>query len=199
MKEKNVDEETLRFISNMEGFIGVASTLINFDTKYSNVIKNQLGNVLVTNNIDSANAISKKINYRYKIVTLDGEVLNVGGSITGGNLKQNRNIISDKYELERLLKEKDEGIIKVKTLEEKINEIDKTYKAIEDELYLINRDRINNEEVLKNKRQQINNLNLDLNTINKNIMGMNNMLNNKLNEEEEKVINDYNQRKTNFK
>ena len=99
MKEKNVDEETLRFISNMEGFIGVASTLINFDTKYSNVIKNQLGNVLVTNNIDSANAISKKINYRYKIVTLDGEVLNVGGSITGGNLKQNRNIISDKYEL----------------------------------------------------------------------------------------------------
>ena len=191
MKEKNVDEETLRFISNMEGFIGVASTLINFDTKYSNVIKNQLGNVLVTNNIDSANAISKKINYRYKIVTLDGEVLNVGGSITGGNLKQNRNIISDKYELERLLKEKDEGIIKVKTLEEKINEIDKTYKAIEDELYLINRDRINNEEVLKNKRQQINNLNLDLNTINKNIMGMNNMLNNKLNEEEEKVINDY--------
>ena len=191
MKEKNVDEETLRFISNMGGFIGVASTLINFDTKYSNVIKNQLGNVLVTNNIDSANAISKKINYRYKIVTLDGEVLNVGGSITGGNLKQNRNIISDKYELERLLKEKDEGIIKVKTLEEKINEIDKTYKAIEDELYLINRDRINNEEVLKNKRQQINNLNLDLNTINKNIMGMNNMLNNKLNEEEEKVINDY--------
>lgn len=191
MKEKSVDEETLRLISNMEGFIGVASTLINFDTKYSNVIKNQLGNVLVTNNIDSANAISKKINYRYKIVTLDGEVLNVGGSITGGNLKQNRNIISDKYELERLLKEKDEGIIKVKTLEEKINEIDKTYKAIEDELYLINRDKINNEEVLKNKRQQINNLNLDLNTINKNIMGMNNLLNNKLNEEEEKVINNY--------
>ena len=184
MKEKSVDEETLRLISNMEGFIGVASTLINFDTKYSNVIKNQLGNVLVTNNIDSANAISKKINYRYKIVTLDGEVLNVGGSITGGNLKQNRNIISDKYELERLLKEKDEGIIKVKTLEEKINEIDKTYKAIEDELYLINRDKINNEEVLKNKRQQINNLNLDLNTINKNIMGMNNMLNNQLNVEE---------------
>ena len=82
MKEKSVDEETLRLISNMEGFIGVANTLINFDTKYSNVIKNQLGNVLVTNNIDSANAISKKINYRYKIVTLDGEVLNVGGSIT---------------------------------------------------------------------------------------------------------------------
>lgn len=191
MKEKNIDENTLKMISSMEGFIGVASNLVSFDLKYNNVIKNQLGNVLITDNIDSANIISKRVNYHYKVVTLDGEVLNVGGSITGGNLKQNRNIISDKYELERLIKEKDEGILKVKNLEEKINEIDKNYKAIEDELYLINRDKINNNEILKNKTLQINNLNLELESINKNILSMNNMLNNTLSSEEEKIINDY--------
>ena len=55
-------------VINIEGFVDVASNLVK-DSKYTNIISNQLGNVIVAKDIDSANMISKKINYRYKIVT----------------------------------------------------------------------------------------------------------------------------------
>ena len=191
MKEKNVDENTLSFVSNINGFVGIASNLISYDKIYENVIKNQLGNVLVVTDIDSANSISKQINYRYKVVTLDGEVLNVGGSITGGNVKQNRNIISDKYELERLIKEKESSTLKLKELEEKINNIDKAYKAVEDEIYLINRDRINLSEILKNKDIQRETTISNIYTVGKDIEGTDNIINNTVSVEEEKIISDY--------
>lgn len=191
MKEKHVDENILREVSKLKGYINIASNLVTYDKIYENIVKNQLGNVLIIDNIDNANNISKKINYRYKLVTLDGEVLNVGGSITGGNLKQNRNVITDKYELERLIKEKDENTIKVKEFEEKINENDKLYKNIEDELYLINKQKIELDEIYKNK---LNNKEVLLNSISetdKNIEGTNDLINNNLTKEEEKVINAY--------
>ncbi len=191
IKEKNIDEEIIRQVSNLPGYIGIASSLVNYDSKYEKIIKNQLGTVIVASDIDSANAISKNINYRFKVVTLDGEVLNIGGSITGGNLKVNRNIISDKYELEKLEKEKEEEINNIKKLEENINKIDQEYKAVEDEIYLINKDRINNDELLATKLERKMSLTTSLEEINKNIEGMSNVINNTLSKEEETILNKY--------
>ena len=64
-----------------------------------------MGNVLICNTIDTANKISKIIKEKYKIVTLDGQIVNVGGSITGGSILKQKNIITEKYELERKEKE----------------------------------------------------------------------------------------------
>ena len=191
MKEKNIDKDVLDIILKEKGFVGVGSNLVSFDSKYKNIVKNQLGNVIVSTDIESANKISKLINYRYKVVTLDGEVLNVGGSITGGNIIKQKNIISDKYELERLKQEKNLEDLNIKKYEEEINNIDMEYKNAEDEIYLLNKKIINNEEINNNKINIKNNIVNELNQINLNIDGTNNLINNTLSNEEEQVINSY--------
>ena len=103
IEKRYVDSDTLSNLKNMEGFIDVASNLITYDKKYYNIMQNVLGNVIVCNNIDNATTISKNINNRYKIVTLDGQVINVGGSITGGSKIKTNNVILQKYELEECL------------------------------------------------------------------------------------------------
>lgn len=95
-----IDKEILNTIKEEDGFIGVASDLVTYDNKYKNIITNVLGNILVVDSIEMANIISNKINKKYKIVTLDGQVVNVGGSLTGGSTVKNINPISIKYEIE---------------------------------------------------------------------------------------------------
>ena len=93
-----IEPEVLRDISNIIGYIDVASNLVRYDTKYYNIVMNQLGNIIVTSDINSAIAISKKINHRYRVISLDGEIVHVGGVMTGGSFKSNNSYISDKYE-----------------------------------------------------------------------------------------------------
>ena len=100
IKARSIDEVTLSKIKKNKGFVDVACNLVSYDDIYDNIIKNQLGNVIVCEDLDSANYISKMINNRYKIVTLAGSVVNVGGSITGGSVKRKNSLIQDKYELD---------------------------------------------------------------------------------------------------
>ena len=191
IKPKGIEEDVLETLKKQKGFIGIASELVKYDKKYHNIITNQLGNVIVTDNIDSANIVSKKLNYRYKIVTLDGELLHVGGSITGGNNKNAKNIISEKYELENNIKDLEKLEKEIKILEEKINESDSTLKALEDKLYLINKDKVEKEEYNIQKQLLINKSYDELNKVQNEINGTNNILNGTLSKEEEKIINDY--------
>lgn len=191
MKPKYLDAEILKEVSSLKGFVEIGSNLVKYDKQYENIIKNQLGNVIVANNIDDANKISKHINYKYKVVTLDGEVLNVGGSITGGNNKQIKNITSSKYELEGLIKEKEENTNKLKTLEENINEIDKKYKEVEDEIYLISRTLVEFNELLKNKSDELKKIKENIDITNSDINGTDHLINKTLSSEEEKIISSY--------
>ena len=100
IKPRYIDNDTLNRIKDFNGFIDIASKLIERKEAYRNIIENQLGHVIICDNIDNANTLSKMINHKYKIVTLDGQVINVGGSITGGSSIENNNILKDKYELE---------------------------------------------------------------------------------------------------
>lgn len=190
IKPKFIDSETLKLLSSFSGFIDIASSLVKYDSKYENIIKNQLGNVIVVDNIDTANSISKKIAYKYRIITIAGEIIHVGGALTGGTLKT-RNIITDKYELENELKEvsKLEGI--EKELENKINEIDHNLKALEDKLYLNTREKISIDDYIEFKRKSIAELNGKLEEITNEIKGIDITLNNSLDEEENLVIKEY--------
>ena len=87
IKPKSIDPETLRTIQNIIGFVGLASDLVTYDSKYYNVVMNQLGNIIVASNITTAIQISKKINHRYRVISLDGELIHVGGIMTGGSMK----------------------------------------------------------------------------------------------------------------
>lgn len=191
IKSKYIEDNVLNILKDSNGFVGTASTLVKFDKKYQNIMENQLGNVIVVDNIDNANIISKKINYKYKIVTLDGELLHIGGSITGGNDFRKNNIISDKYELENSLKKLEKIVEEIKSIENTINDIDYNYKAIEDKLYLINKDKINIEEYINVKENTKNDYSLKIEAIKKEINGTNSLLNNDLSEEENNILKEY--------
>ena len=176
---------------DLEGFIDVASNLIKYDLKYSNIILNQLGNVLVVDNIDHANVIAKYINYRYRIVTLDGELLHIGGSLTGGNINKTRNIILEKYELENKIKSTNLISDSISKIEDKLNEIDNKYKEIEDKIYLINKEKLNKSVLLDNYKKELIFKEENLKETTYEIMGNNNILDNKLADEEQQVLKEY--------
>ena len=87
------------------GFVGVGDELVSFDPRYKNVFSNLLGRVAVMEDLDSAIAAARKYGYKFRIVTLDGQVLNPGGSMTGGSANRSAGILSRANELERLNKQ----------------------------------------------------------------------------------------------
>ena len=191
IKPKAIDPETQDILNKIDGYIDVASNLVKFDKTYYNIILNQLGNVIISKDIDSANKISKKINYRYRVVTLDGELLHVGGSITGGNQAKSKNIINDKYDLEKALKDEQQNIDNIKEIENKINDNDYLLKSVEDKEYLINKEKLQLEEILINKNSSLKELNEKLQETTNEIKGTSSVIDNVLAKEEEEILNSY--------
>ncbi len=99
IEPRRLDEPGL---SDCRGFVSIASKLIDCETKYRNIIENLLGRVCVCEDMDCAIAIGRRFRNRFKIVTLDGQVINAGGAMTGGSQDKNIGLISRKGELERL-------------------------------------------------------------------------------------------------
>ena len=190
LKPKEIDIDTKNTLNNEIGFIGIASNLIKYNSLYSNIVSNILGNVIVVDNIDNANRISKIINHRYKIITLNGEVLHVGGSITGG-FNKTSNIITIKYELENYIKEYENKINEIKTLENLLNEFDYKFKSKEDELYLANKEKIEINTLIENTDTRLIDSKEELTVTTNNISGTNSVLNKTVSIEEEKIINSY--------
>lgn len=102
IKAKNIDEMTMNIIEREDGFIGIAANLVDYDTKYKNIVWNLLGNVIVVNDIDAMNRIGKLIHYTYRVVSLDGEILHTGGSVTGGSAKTFKNTLTEKNNIKVL-------------------------------------------------------------------------------------------------
>lgn len=93
-------------IESIDGFIGIASDIIEFNERYRKAIEYALGRTIIAKDMDSAFKIAKETGYKNKIVTLEGEVLNSGGALTGGSIKgKTRNILGRKREIEDLEKE----------------------------------------------------------------------------------------------
>lgn len=191
IKPKYIDSETLNKVKHINGYIDIASNLVKYDNKYSNIILNQLGNIIVAQDIDSATHISRLINNRYRIVTLDGEIIHVGGSMTGGKQNKVRNLISDKYELEHNIKQKGILLSKIQDIENNINEVDYNLKATEDKIYLLNKDKILSEEQINNKNNQLSSLHQILEQTTFDINSTHKQINGSLSEEEEEILNKY--------
>ena len=91
-----------RALERERGFVGVGDRLVTFEPEYQNVFSNLLGRVAVMEDLDCAIAAARKYGYKFRIVTLDGQVLNPGGSMTGGSASRSAGILSRANELERL-------------------------------------------------------------------------------------------------
>ena len=84
------------------GYVGVASQLVQFDKRYAEIFNNLLGRTVVVEDMDCGIAIARKYSNRFRIVTLDGQVLNRGGSMTGGSVSRSAGILSRANELKEL-------------------------------------------------------------------------------------------------
>lgn len=88
-------------LEQCEGFIGVASSLCNCEDAYKGVLHSLLGRIVIAENLNSAVAIAKKYSYKFRIVTLDGQVVNAGGSLTGGSLNRKSGLLSRAGDIEK--------------------------------------------------------------------------------------------------
>ena len=116
------------------GVIGLASDLVEADSKYKGVLKYLLGRVIVADTIDHAISIAKKYHYSLHIVTLEGEYLSPGGSMTGGAFKNNSNLLSRKREIEELEERLAKNEKELEELKNRLSDIDTAIALAEDDL-----------------------------------------------------------------
>ncbi|AJD90968.1 chromosome partitioning protein Smc [Jeotgalibacillus malaysiensis] len=103
IKSRTLPDSLLGRASEHEDFISAASDLVEFDGQYRQVIENLLGSVIVVKSLKGANELAKILQYRYRLVTLDGDIVNPGGSMSGGSqAKKTSSIFSRKNELDQL-------------------------------------------------------------------------------------------------
>lgn len=182
IKSRYITDDILKKLEKEKGFVGMASSLVQFDKIYKNIIENQLGNVIVVDSLDSLNFISKKYDYKYRCVSLNGEIMHVGGSITGGNLGSNYTK-SSKQVLKNLERE-------YENLELTINALVKEQTRVNDEFFtkleqeeVLNKEIIVLKEMLNTKELTQKTLQISLNEKKSEIAGSKNIINNKLDEE----------------
>ncbi|MEG2204311.1 MAG: hypothetical protein RRY21_04025, partial [Oscillospiraceae bacterium] len=89
-------------VAAARGFVGLASELVKCDEKFEGIVRSLLGRVVVSEDLDCAVSIAKQNNYRFRVVTLDGQVVNAGGAMTGGYTVKSAGILGRQGEIDRL-------------------------------------------------------------------------------------------------
>lgn len=143
-------------IAGQKGFCGMAGDLVNYDKKYAKIIEYLLGRVFVVDNIRNATELARAINFSAKIVTLDGDVINPGGSMTGGVYQKGRASLLGR------VREIEETHVAVKLLEEMVEGLEKSVSATQ-KVYDDRLTRIGETQV------QLQGLNIDKNSLQKDI------------------------------
>ena len=179
IKSKYVSSDIINDIRNINGYIGVLSDLVRYDKKYKNIVENRLGQVIVVDNERTLNIIGKLINYKYVVVSLDGEILHVGGSITGGTSKKN-SMLNEKNELNKLKNDLQKLDIKIKELTEEVNNLSEDTLELEERENVLNKYIVLLNEELFNKRTNLSRLNEEHKSILSELEGINDLKSNKL-------------------
>ena len=131
-------------VTKEKGVIGLASSLVSADKKYSTIINHLLGRIIVVDTIDNAIVISKKYKQSLRIVTLEGELINPGGAMTGGTFRNASNLLGRKRELEEIDEE-------VALLKSKVDELSKLVVTLSQEKEVLKK----NKEEIYDKLQQL--------------------------------------------
>lgn len=141
IKGKKLDLD--RNITGAYGYIGIASDIISYDSEYQNIVNYVLGRTIICTNMDAALNIARIGKYNHRIVTLEGEVINPGGALTGGSIKgKNSNVLGRKREIEELTqniiekkKRYEELIRNVQAIKEEIKKLDESILNQRDEVH----------------------------------------------------------------
>ena len=103
-------------LDRCDGFVALAVDLVQFDPRFEGVYNSLLGRIVIAEDIDLGTLIAKKYGYKFRIVTLDGQVINAGGSFTGGSVSKSSGVLTRKNDIEKLTNEKN-------ALQTKLNEL----------------------------------------------------------------------------
>lgn len=123
--------DNINEVKKCEGFIGIASDLVRYDKKYTGIIKSLLGRVAVVDNVDNAIALSRKFGYKFRTVTLEGDILNTGGSMSGGSVNKQSGFLSRAAEIKTLASQ-------INELSAKIRENNDKKQTAENDIRMIN-------------------------------------------------------------
>lgn len=165
IKSKNYKNDTE--VLSLDGVIGFAFDLIEVDDQYENIFKSLIGNVLIVEDITTATNVAKKIKFSLKIVTLDGQVINPGGSMTGGSKLKKQSFLSRKSDIDNFenqlntyIKELSEIKTKLTKSTEDFNFINKNVKDCDYTINELNFSVLslqNDLEISKSKKNEIEN------------------------------------------
>ena len=195
IKPRYVDNDIIERLTNVNGFINTLNNLVKCETKYRDVIDNQVGNVIVVDNIDSMNMIGRIIDYKYRIVTLDGEILHTGGSITGGTTKK-KSFISEKNELEKLKYDLENYKKQEIDLSKELDKVNEEEEIINNNILETEKKVISFNEVIDQKNNSLNDINNNINKVNESIKAQESLLSNKLDSEIDKIMKEYSSKLT---
>ena len=191
IRPRYIEQEIINKLNLCDGYISTLDKVLNYNSKYKNIILNQFGNVILVDNIENANKISNIINNKYKIITLDGQIVNVGGSITGGEKIKSNDIIHQKYELSEYNHKIELLTIKNDNLLKEYNDLTQELKQYEDKIHSQNIDKLNYQDIINtesiNLTKKINNLQI----LEKELSDIETITKNNTDSEEEKLLNNY--------
>lgn len=147
----NSNETDTSLISSMQGFISVASKLIRCDEKYRGIVRSLLGRTVVATDIDAANAIARKTGFKVRIITLDGQLINAGGSFTGGQVLKNSAILTRRADIEKLENERVEIEKRISAINSEIARLSESREEINNSFLELERD----VELLEKKEDEL--------------------------------------------
>ena len=153
IKGRMISKEDLEIAKKTPGFLGVASDLVSYDELYHNIMTNQLGNVLVARDFEAMNHLASSINYRYRVVTLDGEIMHSGGSLTGGSIKKQTSSLTEKKDLVNAQNALKENEITLKNILSKKTELQQESEERKEKISKLEKDIFYQVELLKNKNK----------------------------------------------
>lgn len=103
IRPRIMPEPDRRLLEQTEGFVGIGADLVDYDRTYEPIVRNLLGQVIIADNLELANRMAARCQYRYRVVTLEGDVVNAGGSMTGGSLqKKNASLLGRQRQIDQL-------------------------------------------------------------------------------------------------
>ncbi len=143
IKGSRLDERPLK---GQAGYIGIAGSLVTCDKRYDDVIASLLGRIAVCDNLDNAAAMAKASGYRFRVVTLDGQVVNAGGSLTGGSAVKSAGLLSRRGDIARLRDEAGK-------LEVKLTEANTAHTTLKNEIAAIEAQYIASKSVLETMQE----------------------------------------------
>ena len=194
IKERYIDYNSLNILKNSNDYIGIMSDLVKYNKDFTSVIKNQLGTVIVSTNIDSATRLSHMINQKYKIVTLDGNVVNIGGSLTGGSSNNSKSIIILKQELKHLEEQYINLQDEDKNIQEKLKNNNEEISKIEEITYKISKEKVSLKEEYDKKKNELVEIKNKLISISKEYESLELINSNNVSKKEEELIKDYHEK-----